>query len=363
VPFELDLNPILKQLFNKNNSENLTKIIEMESPNIVLDQIIYSLLLVKNSIRNNRIALISGGFLGLGLGELHTAKKGFDFVKNFLDKRKEREERKNSEKNGSLAAASIAAIGGIVTNPFIALPIVIIILLKGKLPLPRTAQDYDLLPEPVKPLFKEPSNTKKFLDYYIRPIYNFKTPVPYIIIGGIIIYLNKGQILAFITNRDDYKSAFGEITSIMMNQLKNQFTEFVSFVKNTNTIFVEQLKNTQKEYTENIKETKDTLKENIIEHKAHIKERESELKFCNLNKEKLMLGYQECNLKYGYAREYFQQNLLQNNMNSNNNNVGTITAGVEENIRLQAEKFLPLLTQDVTPEKMTVTDDNGKKKK
>jgi hypothetical protein len=52
----------------------------------------------------------------------------------------------------------------------------------------------------------------------------------------------------------------------MMNQLKNQFTEFVSFVKNTNTIFVEQLKNTQKEYTENIEKV--GFFETIFPHQA-----------------------------------------------------------------------------------------------
>ena len=229
----IDLNPILTQLFSKEkNGINLIDV-KPERINLVLSKLMYSFYEVKKYSIKNRLALLSGGFLGFGLGELHTAKKGFDVVRNFLDKRKEEEKKREDDKiEKKSKLGNILGLAGVLTNPLIALPIILIILLRGRLPFPKTSQEYDELPEPVKPLFEKPSKSKRFKDYYIRPLFNLKSPIPYCIVGGCILYFNKGKVYAFLTNSDQYRSAFGEITSIMMNQLKNEFTEFVSFVKN-----------------------------------------------------------------------------------------------------------------------------------
>ena len=135
-----------------------------------------------------------------------------------------------------------------------------------------------------------------------------------------------------------------KITGIMMKQLKNQFMEFVSFVNKTNSVFVEQIRNTQNSYDQNIRESQNDLKERVHEQKETIREKDSELKACSTNKEKLLLGYQECALKYQYARESYEQTFLQ----TSSNTVGSITAPVHTNIK----ELLSPLTQDVTPEKI-----------
>jgi hypothetical protein len=120
--------------------------------------------------------------------------------------------------------------------------------------------------------------------------------------------------------------------------------EFVSFVNKTNSVFVEQIRNTQNSYDQNIRESQNDLKERVNEQKETIREKDSELKSCSTNKEKLLLGYQECALKYQYARESYEQTFLQ----TSSNTVGSITAPVHTNIK----ELLSPLTQDVTPEKI-----------
>lgn len=350
----IDLNPILSELFStKKKNETLIQVIQVEPTKVylLLSQVVYCFKKINNYVKVNKIAFLSGGFLGFGLGELATAKKGFDVVKSFLDKRSEKKEEKENVAK-KVAMASIAGLGGVIGNPLIILPIVAIIILKGRFPGPKTIQEFDELPEPIKPFFKKPNKLKRFTDYYIRPIYNLKTPLPYCVVGCFIIYFNKGKIMAFIANRDQYRSAFGEITSIMMGQLKNQFVEFVSFVKNTNTIFVDQLRTSQKDYNDSIKEGKDTLKEIVKEQKNIIQNKNDELKSCTINKEKLSLGYQECALRYNYAKDYFEQNLLHST--STLNQVGPFTIEIDQNAKLQAERILPSLKLDITQETLVV---------
>jgi hypothetical protein len=356
----LDLTPILEKLFSFTNKQNSVKIIELEPQQklVLLNQVMYSFQQLKNYyLGNNKLILLTGGFLGVGFNEIQIAKKGFDFVKKFLDKKEREKEVETKRQNNNLG--SLLAFTNLFTNPFVAVPIIMVIVLKGRIPAPKTPKDYDELPEPLKPLFKKPSKQQRFIEYYVKPIYNFRSPIPYVIVGGIIIYFSKGKLIAFFGNTDQYRSAFGEITSIMMNQLKNQFSEFVNFVKSTNSIFVEQLKTMQREASENFKETKQTLKENLGEQKVNLKQKEEELKTCQSNKEKITLGYQECSLRYQYARDYFEQYLVENN---NSNNVDSISDGIQENAKKQTERILPGLKQDVTEINIMDVDNKNKKK-
>ena len=344
----IDLTPFFEKLFS---TQGTVEIIDLppQQKLFVVQKVLSSFQQLNQYLYANRIALIRGGFFGIGLGQLQAAKKTFDIFQSFLPNKNEQKEREDDEKNNNLFKTLLIGTGtkitGLLSNPYLLLSFLGIYLVKGKFPFPETAQQYDQLPVPVKPLFKKPSKTQRFLDYYIKPIYNFKSPLPYVIIGSIILYFYKGQIIAFITQKSEARTAFGELASIMMNQLKNQFSEFVAFVKSTNSVFTEQIKNNQKEYTETIKENKQELKQNLQEQKENLKNVQAELKYCSLNKEKITLGLQECSLKYNYARTYFENNLLK----SNSHTVGDISVGIEQAAKQEAERILPTLQQDVQP--------------
>ena len=266
----IDLTPFFQSIFS---TKNTVEVLELPTQQKLLftHKLISSFQKINDYILINKVALLKGGFFGIGLGELKVAKKGFDLVKSFLQN-KEKEDAQETKKNfiKSVAIGTGASVTALLANPYLLMSLVAIYLIKGKIPSPQTSQEYDKLPEPVKPLFKKPSTKQRFFDYYLKPIYQFNSPLPYVIIGSIILYFYKGKIIAFIENKSEARTAFGEIASIMMNQLKNQFTEFVAFVKSTNSVFTEQMKNSQKEYTENIKENKQELKQNLQEQKEQI---------------------------------------------------------------------------------------------
>lgn len=354
----IDLNNIIKKLFSNNqNSIAISELVDKkpEIANKLLNKVMNTIAKTKHSVLKNRVTIltgISGGFFGIGAGELHVAKKVFDFTKNMLSKEEEKKKEREKNKEAMNFGPLLGTLGGVVgtaTSPYILAPILITILLRGKIHGPKNAKEFDQLPEPLKPLFKKPSKGKRFIDYYIRPIYNFNTPLPYFIIGGTITYFYKGKLIAFITNKDEYRSSFGEIASIMMRQVKHQFSEFVTFVKNNNIIIIEELRRAGEQYNNLVKNDKKEDKETIQEQKSTIKEKETELQVCNSNKGKLERGYAECSIKYNYARENFQQHLFENQLPMSTSKDEKYSLDrITQSIKEHTQRVLPALVQDVT---------------